>query len=141
MTDTDGACKQAIPSLVGNVVNDNLNAIRLCLAMLVLFSHSFAVLGLPQPQALGVDLGFHAVHAFFAVSGYLIVGSYMRRPSHRAVRRQPRPDAGLPSTRPETTQDAAPSRPGPPRAVAGKQAGHRTDKVLATVMILPRSLA
>ena len=62
-------------------MNDNLNAIRLCLALLVLFSHSFAVLGLPQPQALGVDLGSHAVHAFFAISGYLIVGSYMRRPS------------------------------------------------------------
>ena len=62
-------------------MNDNLNAIRLCLAMLVLFSHSFAVLGLPQPEALGWDLGSHAVHAFFAVSGYLVVGSYMRRPN------------------------------------------------------------
>ena len=62
-------------------MNDNLNAIRLCLAMLVLFSHSFVVLGLPQPEALGWDLGSHAVHAFFAVSGYLIVGSYMRRPN------------------------------------------------------------
>lgn len=62
-------------------MNDNLNAIRLCLAMLVLFSHSFAVLGLPQPEALGWDLGSHAVHAFFAVSGYLIVGSYMRSPN------------------------------------------------------------
>ena len=62
-------------------MNDNLNAIRLCLAMLVLFSHSFAVLGLPQPNFLGWDLGSHAVHAFFAVSGYLVVGSYMRRPS------------------------------------------------------------
>ena len=62
-------------------MNDNLNAIRLCLAMLVLFSHSFALLGLPQPEALGWDFGSHAVHAFFAVSGYLIVGSYMRRPN------------------------------------------------------------
>ena len=62
-------------------MNDNLNAIRLCLAMLVLFSHSFAVLGLPQPQVLGWTLGSHAVHAFFAVSGYLVVGSYMRRPN------------------------------------------------------------
>ncbi len=62
-------------------MNDNLNAIRLCLAMLVLFSHSFAVLGLPQPQVLGWDFGSHAVHAFFAVSGYLVVGSYMRRPN------------------------------------------------------------
>ena len=62
-------------------MNDNLNAIRLCLAMLVLFSHSFVLLGLPQPQVLGWDLGSHAVHAFFAVSGYLIVGSYMRRPN------------------------------------------------------------
>ena len=62
-------------------MNDNLNAIRLCLAMLVLFSHSFAVLGLPQPNFLGWDLGSHAVHAFFAVSGYLVVGSYMRRPN------------------------------------------------------------
>ena len=62
-------------------MNDNLNAIRLCLAMLVLFSHSFVLLGLPQPQLLGWDLGSHAVHAFFAVSGFLIVGSYMRRPN------------------------------------------------------------
>lgn len=62
-------------------MNDNLNAIRLCLAMLVLFSHSFAVLDAPQPQVLGWDLGSHAVHAFFAISGYLVVGSYMRRPN------------------------------------------------------------
>lgn len=61
-------------------MKDNLNAIRLCLATLVLFSHSFAMLGVPQPGLFGWTLGSHAVNAFFAVSGYLVIGSYMRRP-------------------------------------------------------------
>jgi len=59
---------------------DNLNAIRLSMALLVIFSHSFAVLDVPEPEILDWTLGTFAVQVFFAVSGYLIAGSYMRRP-------------------------------------------------------------
>jgi peptidoglycan/LPS O-acetylase OafA/YrhL len=59
---------------------DNLNAIRLSMALLVIYSHSFAVAGVPQPEIIDWSLGTFAVHVFFAVSGYLVAGSYMRNP-------------------------------------------------------------
>jgi peptidoglycan/LPS O-acetylase OafA/YrhL len=59
---------------------DNLNAIRLSMALLVIFAHSFAVLDVPEPEILDWTPGTFAVQVFFAVSGYLIAGSHMRRP-------------------------------------------------------------
>ena len=49
-----------------------LNALRLLCAVLVIVSHSFSLLGHPEPAYAGVPLGGWAVAGFFAISGYLI---------------------------------------------------------------------
>ena len=49
-----------------------LNALRLAFAVLVIVSHSFALLELPEPTYASVPLGGWAVAGFFAISGYLI---------------------------------------------------------------------
>ena len=60
---------------------NNLNAIRLIAAFLVLFGHSFVFLGLPEPLFLSWDhLGPLAVYIFFTISGYLITESWDRDP-------------------------------------------------------------
>ena len=56
---------------------------RLLMAIVVIYSHSFALLGLPQPEILGIDIGTVAVRVFFALSGYLITRSWARDPSLR----------------------------------------------------------
>src|SRR5947209_465064 len=74
---------------------NSLNAIRLVLAALVLVSHSWPLLGLPEPTPVfGETLGSVAVAGFFAISGYLITGSRMkigivRFAWHRALRIYP----------------------------------------------------
>ena len=59
--------------------NNSLNLIRLCLALLVLFAHTYFLIGQPTgPTYGGLHGGEWAVAAFFALSGYLIAGSAMR---------------------------------------------------------------
>ena len=53
------------------------------MAIVVIYSHSFALIGSPQPELLGIDLGTIAVRVFFALSGYLITKSWIRNPSLR----------------------------------------------------------
>lgn len=56
--------------------NNSLNLIRLGLAALVLFAHSFYLAGRGVgPHLQGENLGGWAVAGFFALSGYLITGS------------------------------------------------------------------
>jgi peptidoglycan/LPS O-acetylase OafA/YrhL len=58
-----------------------LNAIRLVLALFVIVWHSFPLSGNVVPFApLRQFLGETAVDGFFAVSGFLIVGSWIRNP-------------------------------------------------------------
>lgn len=58
---------------------NSLNLIRLILAFLVLVSHSFPVGGWGEgPVWAGENLGGWAVIGFFALSGYLIMGSRLR---------------------------------------------------------------
>jgi peptidoglycan/LPS O-acetylase OafA/YrhL len=60
---------------------NNLNAIRLIAAFLVLYGHSFVFLGLPEPLFLSWDhLGPLGVYIFFTISGYLIAESWDRDP-------------------------------------------------------------
>lgn len=59
---------------------NNFNILRLLFASLVVFSHAFALLGLEEPVIYGRTLGNLSVHAFFAISGYLICQSYVRSP-------------------------------------------------------------
>ena len=63
---------------------DNFNAIRLALALGVLLSHSYAMVGLPEPIVMGRTLGNLCVHGFFAISGYMITLSFVR--SHGVAR-------------------------------------------------------
>lgn len=59
--------------------------IRLLAASGVLFSHSFALLGLPEPTFYGGEtLGSLSVFVFFAVSGYLVLGSWDRSKNSRS---------------------------------------------------------
>ena len=56
--------------------NNSMNMIRLGLAALVLFAHSFYLAGAGEgPHFRGENLGGWAVAGFFALSGYLITGS------------------------------------------------------------------
>ncbi|MBW0089256.1 acyltransferase family protein [Pseudonocardia oceani] len=62
-----------------------MNALRLVLAGLVLFSHTLKLHGGSDPLGRltggDVDIGTMAVDGFFALSGFLIVGSYLNSPS------------------------------------------------------------
>ena len=55
--------------------------IRIAAALGVLYSHSFALLGLPQPLVFGhISAGEASVFVFFVVSGYLVCQSWQRDP-------------------------------------------------------------
>ncbi|MFD2250980.1 peptidoglycan/LPS O-acetylase OafA/YrhL [Pseudochelatococcus lubricantis] len=63
---------------------DNFSLIRHCLAAAVVVSHAFSVgtgIGADEPlhATTGFSLGEHAVNGFFAVSGFLVTMSFMRR--------------------------------------------------------------
>lgn len=61
---------------------NNFTALRLLAALMVLFSHMFAISGRPEPLALpSSTFGALAVLIFFSVSGYLITASWLRDPS------------------------------------------------------------
>lgn len=64
--------------------NNALNAWRLVLAISVIVGHSFTVTGRPSPTGIvGHLLGAGGVDGFFAVSGFLITASWLRRPHLR----------------------------------------------------------
>lgn len=73
--------------------------VRLAAALAVLFSHSFALYGLPEPKVatFDEDWGSLGVAVFFAVSGYLVCQSWERDPDvvRFAVRRALRIFPGL----------------------------------------------
>ncbi|MFC4222943.1 acyltransferase family protein [Lysinibacter cavernae] len=61
--------------------NNSLNLIRLLLALLVLFAHTYFLIGAgPGPLYGGIHYGTWAVAGFFVISGYLITGSTIRNP-------------------------------------------------------------
>jgi peptidoglycan/LPS O-acetylase OafA/YrhL len=58
-----------------------LNAVRLLLAVSVIVWHSFPITGSARPSPVVTQLlGESGVDGFFAISGFLIVSSWMRRP-------------------------------------------------------------
>ncbi|MEO6109549.1 MAG: acyltransferase [Candidatus Saccharimonadales bacterium] len=59
---------------------NSFDAIRLFAAILVIFSHSFALTGQPEPAAKLVSLGAVGVWIFFILSGYLISKSWEQYP-------------------------------------------------------------
>jgi peptidoglycan/LPS O-acetylase OafA/YrhL len=62
--------------------SDNLTALRLLAASMVLFGHSFVFLGLPEPMFMQwLPMGPLGVYIFFSISGYLVAQSWQRDPS------------------------------------------------------------
>ncbi|WP_423457120.1 acyltransferase family protein [Ottowia sp. VDI28] len=69
--------------------DNNFDFLRIAAAFGVLVSHQFSLTGRPEPVMLGVSLGGFCVLVFFAISGFLVAGSWMHDPSawRFAVRR------------------------------------------------------
>jgi peptidoglycan/LPS O-acetylase OafA/YrhL len=70
---------------VANLLSRNSNifdAMRLFAAILVIWSHSYAMIGRlePIPYGMGVSLGSLGVHIFFILSGLLITASWVSHP-------------------------------------------------------------
>ncbi|MGY2164209.1 acyltransferase family protein [Pseudomonas tolaasii] len=65
------------PAKMGN----NFHLLRYVLAALVIYSHSFGLLGLPEAGVFRYGFGTLAVKCFFALSGYLITLSCLRSAS------------------------------------------------------------
>ena len=62
--------------------SDNLTALRLMAASMVLFGHAFVFLGLPEPMFMQwLPMGPLGVYIFFSISGYLVAQSWQRDPS------------------------------------------------------------
>lgn len=60
---------------------NNFDALRLLGALTVLVGHQFPLMGLDQPTFAGYYMGILAVFVFFAVSGYLVAGSWQNDPN------------------------------------------------------------
>lgn len=79
--------------------NENaFDALRFFAAFSVLFSHSYALYGLPEPRPIAdYKLGSIAVFIFFAISGFLVTQSWVRDPAFQrfALRRSLRIFPGL----------------------------------------------
>jgi peptidoglycan/LPS O-acetylase OafA/YrhL len=57
---------------------NNFDFVRLVAAFSVMVSHQYALRGLPEPEWSGGSFGGLGVLVFFAVSGYLVAGSWTR---------------------------------------------------------------
>ena len=83
-TSLQSPARRAQPTTLGAAFDPRrnaLNAIRLLLALLVIVWHSFPLSGHEVPFApLRQVLGRFSVDGFFAISGYLIVASWVRTP-------------------------------------------------------------
>ncbi|WP_233589847.1 acyltransferase [Acidovorax sp. FJL06] len=76
---------------------NNFDALRLLAAVLVIWSHQFALMGRPTPLIFGNEPGALGVVLFFAISGYLVTQSWVADPHVRrfAARRALRIWPGL----------------------------------------------
>lgn len=75
-----------LPTVAGAIAHkhNNFGVLRLVLALAVVVSHAFSVstgsiADEPLAHSTGFTLGEHAVNAFFAISGFLVMMSYERR--------------------------------------------------------------
>ncbi|WP_198969153.1 acyltransferase family protein [Xylophilus sp. ASV27] len=64
----------------GRDKDNNFDFLRLAAATGVLLSHQFALSGRPEPLFINSSWGGLGVLVFFAISGYLIAGSWVRDP-------------------------------------------------------------
>jgi len=58
---------------------NTFNIVRLAASLLVIFAHSFTLLGKADKTGLGEWQGPIAVWIFFVISGYLVTGSFLQR--------------------------------------------------------------
>jgi peptidoglycan/LPS O-acetylase OafA/YrhL len=72
----------AVPMLADRASSrtNNFDVLRLLAATLVLVSHSFALVGLGEPHLGSSSLGVVGVEIFFAISGFLVVKSWLSQP-------------------------------------------------------------
>lgn len=76
----EGAPARSLAVMVDPRTN-TLNFVRLVLASSVIVWHSFALSGHPFPAGYGKQImGEFAVDGFFAISGFLLAGSWLHRP-------------------------------------------------------------
>ena len=61
--------------------DNKFDFVRVAAASGVLISHQFSLTGRPEPIMLGVSLGGFCVLVFFAISGYLVAGSWGHDPN------------------------------------------------------------
>jgi peptidoglycan/LPS O-acetylase OafA/YrhL len=64
-----------------NPRQNNFDLIRLFGALLVVYSHAYAMTGVSSPGFAVNGVGTIGVKIFFAISGYLVAGSWLRDPS------------------------------------------------------------
>ena len=60
---------------------NNFDALRLLGALLVIYAHQYALMGLPMPLYGQVEPGSLGVVIFFSISGFLITGSWLADPN------------------------------------------------------------
>jgi peptidoglycan/LPS O-acetylase OafA/YrhL len=60
--------------------SNNYDGLRLIAAVMVLISHQFVLLSMPEPALGGLTLGSLAVAMFFVMSGYLVTASWYQDP-------------------------------------------------------------
>lgn len=61
--------------------DNNFDFLRVAAAAGVLISHQFSLTGRPEPIMFGISLGGFCVLIFFAISGYLVAGSWSHDPN------------------------------------------------------------
>jgi peptidoglycan/LPS O-acetylase OafA/YrhL len=79
-TDASGISMNALRPAAANERRNNFDGLRLLAALMVLCSHQFVFLGLPEPAPVGDSLGVIAVMMFFVMSGYLVSESWYHDP-------------------------------------------------------------
>ncbi|MFM0557513.1 acyltransferase, partial [Paraburkholderia sediminicola] len=60
---------------------NNFDFLRFVAALIVIVGHSYSAIGRHQPVIFSVRLATYGVMIFFAISGYLIAGSWINQPS------------------------------------------------------------
>lgn len=75
---TDGAAAHPIAAPAHRA--NNFDALRLLAALMVIWSHQFALMGLPTPLVFHNEPGALGVVLFFAISGYLVTHSWVADP-------------------------------------------------------------
>lgn len=75
------AKKQPMPTQDTNHKSNNFDFLRIVAALIVLFSHQYALTGFDEPKILGTHtLGTVGVLIFFTISGFLVTQSWLNDP-------------------------------------------------------------